>query len=176
MLKKSGRKRAKYLDSSVKKLFVLAITKGIPETYFNVKTILAVLKLDNITFDFCLATDLKLQNILMGIQSNSSTYPCVYCESPRPFTTIGLVRTLGRIRQLSKLFDDNGACKNDAKDYMNAIYAPLFDGEDELRVIDILSPPELHLLIGIGKQNLTYLTQICTENFRHAKIPTQNWF
>ena len=37
VLKKSGRKRAKYLDSSVKKLFIIGLVQGIPETYGNVE-------------------------------------------------------------------------------------------------------------------------------------------
>ena len=147
---KSRRKRAKYLDSSVKKLFVLAIVKDVAETYQNVKTILRAMNLENISFDFVLATDLKLQNILIGIQSSSSTYPCSYCESPRPFTKKAALRTLGKLRKESKAFQESGSDKKDAKFYFNVIYAPLFNGDDEEKIIDILAIPELHLLIGIG--------------------------
>lgn len=167
-VKRSKRKCAKYLDSSVKKLFILAIVKGAPETYHNVKTIMKALNLEKVPFSFCLATDLKLQNILMGIQSSSSKYPCAYCESPRPFTKIGLIRTLGRIRELSKKFEEDGASKKDAKDYFNVIQAPLIEGADEDSVMDILSIPELHLLIGIGK--ILFLFHVrkiySTQNFR----------
>ena len=147
---RSRRKRAKYLDSSVKKLFIIGIVKGVSETYQNVNVILKALNLENIRFDFCLATDLKLQNILMGIQSGSSTYPCSYCESPRPFTVKGLLRTLGRLRELSKKFIEDGAQIKDAKDYKNVINSPILDGEDEAKVIEILPIPELHLHIGVG--------------------------
>lgn len=167
---KSRRKRAKYLDSSVKKLFILAITKGIPETYHNVKIILKALRLQRITFDFCLTTDLKLMNIIMGIQSNSATYPCVFCESPRPFTTKGLVRTLGSLRKLYEEFQNSGGKKKDAKDYCNVINLPLFEGDDELSVIEILAIPELHLLIGIGKNMLA------AQNFRHFFVFKKNFF
>ena len=121
------------------------------ETYENVKTILKALNLNDVSFDFCLATDLKLQNILLGIQSGSSTYPCGYCESPRPFTTKGMLRTLGRLRQKSKEFQESGGDKKNAKDYCNVIYEPLLNGDDEDLVIEVLSIPELHLLLGIGK-------------------------
>ena len=90
------KRRRKYLDSSVKKLFILAIVSGIPETYENVKAILSALKLEDLKFDFCLATDMKLQNIAVGIQSGSSMYPCAYCESARPFTIKAMLRTLGK--------------------------------------------------------------------------------
>ena len=72
---KKRKRRRKYLDSSVKKLFILAIVKGVPETRDNVNAILTALNLKKLRFDFCLATDLKLQNIAVGIQSGSSTYP-----------------------------------------------------------------------------------------------------
>ena len=112
--------------------------------------VLKALNLENIRFDFCLATDLKLQNILMGIQSGSSTYPCSYCESPRPFTVKGLLQTLGRLRELSKKFIEDRAQIKDAKDYKNVINSPILDGEDEAKVIEILPIPELHLHIGVG--------------------------
>ena len=80
----------------MKKLFILAIVYGIPETRKNVEKILSALKLDDLKFDFILATDMKLQNLSIGIQSGSSTYPCAYCESPRPFDTEGMLRTLGK--------------------------------------------------------------------------------
>ena len=145
------RRSNKFLDSSVKKLFILAIVKGIPETRENVKTILKALKLENVKFDFCLATDMKLQNITVGIQANSSKHPCAYCEAPRPFDTKGMLRTLGRLRQLCKEFHEfGGGKKENAKDYCNVVHEPLIDGDDETLILLLLPIPELHLLLGIG--------------------------
>ena len=75
--RRRSRKSAKYLDTSVKKLFILAIVKDIPETHHNVEKILSELGLQNVKFDFCLVTDMKLQNILCGMQSGSAKHPCV---------------------------------------------------------------------------------------------------
>ena len=150
-MKKSGRKRKKYLDSSVKKLFILALVQGIPETYENVRKILEVLKLENVEFEFCLTTDMKLQNIMIGIQSGSAACPCPYCESRRPFKIPGKKRTLGRIRELCQMFNENGKKLKDAQEYFNAINMPLFCGDDDDLILDILSIPELHLHIGIGE-------------------------
>ena len=149
ILKKSGRKRKKFLDTSVKKLFILAIVKGIPESNHNVKSIMAALNLENVKFDFCLTTDMKLQNILVGIQSGSSKYPCPYCESARPFDIPGLLRTLGRLRELAQKFENSD--EKDAKEYFNTIHQPIIQGEDHVFILDLLPPPELHLHIGIGK-------------------------
>ena len=94
---------------------------------------------------------MKLQNIVVGIQSGSSTYPCAYCESARPFDVEGMLRTLGRLRKLAEDFKNSGSNKKDAKDYKNAINEPLFEGDDCTQILDILPIPELHLHIGIGK-------------------------
>ena len=154
ILKKSKRKRKKFLDSSVKKLFILGIVQGIPETNENVKKMMNALNLENVKLDFCLTTDMKLQNILVGIQSGSCTYPCPYCEAPRPFENTANKRTLGRLRELSQKFQSDNASKKDAKDYLNAIFSPIIDGPDDMFIIDILPIPELHLHIGIGKQKI----------------------
>ena len=151
VLKKSGRKRAKYLDSSVKKLFIIGLVQGIPETYGNVEKILNELKLEKVPFSFCLSTDMKLQNIVVGIQSGSSAFPCAYCESRRPFDVVGMLRTLGRIRELCKQFDENGRKQKDAQEYFNAINMPLISGDDDTFIMDIIPIPELHLLLGIGE-------------------------
>lgn len=151
LLKKSGRKKAKYQDSSVKKLLILAIVKGVPETYENVEKVMVGLKLEHVKFDFCLATDLKLQNIMIGIQSGSSTYPCSYCESARPFDKTGDLRSFGRIKKEFEKFQDSGGLKKDAKFYFNCIHLPLISVEDDDTLILELFPiPELHLHIGIG--------------------------
>ena len=70
----------------------------IPETYENVKTILDKLNLQS-KFEFRLTADLKLDMIMLGLMSNSSSYPCPYCEIFHDFVGTGARRrTLGRIR------------------------------------------------------------------------------
>ena len=151
--KNCKRRNKKYLDSSVKKLFVLAIVKSVPETHENTKAIMKALNLENVKLDFCLTADMKLQNIIMGLQGGSSTYPCVYCESARPFTKSGKLRTLGRIRKLSKSFKRSKKKNKLGKDFFNCIHEPLFSGEDDDSILDLLPIPELHILIGIGNYN-----------------------
>ncbi len=54
----------RFLDSGVKHLFIVGIVHDIPENCENLK-LLRELKLESISF--CLATDLKLCNILTGL-------------------------------------------------------------------------------------------------------------
>ena len=85
----------------------------------------------------------------LGIMSHSSTYPCTWCESKAGFENPGPLRTLGRIRELSKAYKEAGCPKTKACDYFNAINEPLFDGDDDTTILEIIPPPELHLMLGM---------------------------
>ena len=50
------------------------------ETYENVKKILDHVDLGIIKFKDIIASDLKLINMIVGIQSHSATCPCPFCE------------------------------------------------------------------------------------------------
>ena len=70
-------KKSKYLDSGVKQLFILALAPDTKESYVNLKLILDTLKVFESNDDFSIPSDKKLYSILLGIQSHSSTYPCI---------------------------------------------------------------------------------------------------
>ena len=63
---------SKYLNSGVKKLFILALVPCIPERYENMKTLMKKLGLSKL--DFHVASDLKLDNICAGMHCNSNLY------------------------------------------------------------------------------------------------------
>ena len=50
------------------------------ETYENVKTILNYVDLGIVKFKDIIASDLKLINMIVGIQSHSASCPCPFCE------------------------------------------------------------------------------------------------
>ena len=62
----------------VKKSMILAIVCNVPENYNNMKVLIELTKLNEI--DFKMSQDLKLTNIVIGITSHSSKYPCPYGE------------------------------------------------------------------------------------------------
>ena len=68
-----------FQSSGVKKLIILAIVKDAKENYENVAKIIRKLGLDDV--DYYAAFDFKLANIFFGIESCSSSHPCVYCET-----------------------------------------------------------------------------------------------
>lgn len=84
----------RFRDSGVKKLFILAITESTQENYHNVKLLWSSLNID--LLGGTVAVDLKLANILCGIMTHSSTYPCTWCYSKcDQLHTIGELRTVG---------------------------------------------------------------------------------
>ena len=70
----------RFKDSSVKKAFVISIVPNIAESYFNMKKIWINVGMHRFNRKFTIATDLKLINILLGLQSHSSMHPCCWCD------------------------------------------------------------------------------------------------
>ncbi|PAA56542.1 hypothetical protein BOX15_Mlig006248g1 [Macrostomum lignano] len=158
----SVRRHSQFNDAGVKKIIVLAIVNDISETYKNVKTLLqavSVVELSAVT-----VTDMKLANILCGLQPHSCAHPCPYCESTAPLTTSGRPRTLGRIRQKVQEFNSAGRVWSRAKQFMNCVNLPLLAGDDDEEVLMLLPPPELHLLLGISNKLLDSLNEAWGED------------
>ena len=106
-----------------------------------------------------MANDLKLSNIMVGIQSHGSTYPSHMCECRRPDKksgnsyTVGDLRTLGMCRKNAADYADYmksnpNAKKAHSRRYKNCVNQPLFDDPDDTLVMSLIPPSELHLLIG----------------------------
>ena len=142
----------KLKDTGVRRAIFLAAVQGIQENYENLNFILS--KLNNLDrVKYCICTDVKLINIICGIQSCAATHPCPYCNSNdiKNFESIAEHRTIGSIKQSALAFHSAGSVKKDAKLYINCINQPLLTGDDNALIIDICAPPELHLMQGIVK-------------------------
>ena len=68
-----------FQSDRAKKLIILAIVKDAKENYENVAKVIWKLVLDDV--DYFAVFDFKLVNIFFGIESCSSSHPCVYCET-----------------------------------------------------------------------------------------------
>ena len=66
----------KFLESGVKKIFIIGIVPEVKEEYVNVKRLWLNSGLDQLERKFTVATDLKLCNILLGMMNHSSAHPC----------------------------------------------------------------------------------------------------
>lgn len=136
----------KFLDSGVKKLIIVSIVFDVQELYENISVLLKALNVDGI--HYCIATDLKLANILIGIQSHSCKHPCIFCEGCAPWSTSSKLRTIGKVKELVQDFKNSGEQLKKSGDFMNCIHDPLIIAEDSALILDIIPPPELHLMLG----------------------------
>ncbi|CAH0547097.1 unnamed protein product [Brassicogethes aeneus] len=136
-----------FKDTGVKKVFILAISQSTQENYENV-CVWSALNIS--TFDETIATDLKLANILVGIMSHSSSYPCTWCYARSDeLETCGELRTTKNILENYENWIKSGTIKNNAKFYKNCNNPPLFSCAQETPVLQIIPPPELHLMLGV---------------------------
>ncbi|CAH0555468.1 unnamed protein product [Brassicogethes aeneus] len=159
-------------DSGVKKLFILAIVKNIKENYFNVLYIWKLLKIDDLG-SYSISTDLKLANILMGLMSHSSAFPCTWCQSnAQNLNNEGDLRTFENIRNQYLRWTASGSILKKAKHFFNCIHEPIPQKLGE-PVILVIPPPELHLLLGetrINQENEDKKDDIREENISRKVI------
>ena len=138
----------KFLNSSVKKLFIIGIVESTQENFENVSLLWQLLKLN--TFHCTVATDLKLANVLIGIMSHASKYPCTWCSAAsNELNKCGKIRTLGNCLENVEAWKKDGSKKERAQLFENCINKPLFDFDKDTEIIDLIPLPELHLLIGV---------------------------
>lgn len=138
----------RFKDSGVKKLIILALVQSCQENYENVNLLFSAVNISNLGATF--AVDLKMANILAGIMSHSSMYPCTWCDAAQhQLGEAAVLRTIGSIIDNYNKWKDAGAVKDNAKHFMNCIHEPLLKGDQDTLILDIIPPPELHLLIGV---------------------------
>ena len=70
----------RFKSSGSHKVCIVARVDSVPENHFNLKVLLNSQHLHELSKDFRISCDLKLIDILLGIQSCSSLHPCPYCE------------------------------------------------------------------------------------------------
>ena len=133
-------------QGGVKKLIILGIVEDIPENYDNAKIVFEALNLT--LLDFCLSSDLKLINIICGIQSHSAKYPCAWCIATSPYDKPAPLRTLGDIIMLVEQYTSAGSVKKNAKKFYNCINKPLIKGNLKDLILKLIPLPELHIFLG----------------------------
>jgi len=95
------------------------------------------------------AMDLKLMNIMLGLSSHASIHPCPWCDIQRKsLSEKGALRTFGNIQDNFWRWQGHGADRKNARNFFNCIHAPIIFGDKDSKIIDLIPPPELHLLSG----------------------------
>ncbi len=141
----------------MKKLFIIGLHQGVPETYFNMKTFLQEFGLNCITF--CLSLDLKLSNILAGLGPHSSTYPCTWCEATVKSMQQNVQaanRTFGRIQQQAQMLKKalSEKRKVEPKHFFSCVEEPLLDRCDDELALNAIPPSPTSLDDRSGRKNL----------------------
>ena len=144
-----------FLDTGVKKSFIIGIVQSVFENYENIQKIFSHIKnFESIKYHIC--NDLKATSIILGIQNASSKHPCPFCvvddlgvnHDPSIDHT---PRTFGSIKDNASEYKNNNCKRSEAKEYYNCIELPLIPGEGTVEIGDIVVPPELHIMQGVVK-------------------------
>ena len=152
--------------NSVKDVALLSAAPQVKESYDNLHVLWELVRMNEVKMK--LAADLKVNNLVLGIQSHSSCHSCYICNSRNPFEKgkdwpKGEERTLGKIRENVRAWRNAGSKPSKSKDFDNCTNFPLFNDADSVRTIDLIPPCELHLLLGPVNHMLEELLKIWPE-------------
>lgn len=148
-----------FKESGVKKIFIIFLAPSTQENYTNVALIWSSLKLNEILGT--VSTDLKLANILTGLMTSASLHPCIWCDAlMKELNTCGSRRTIKNCTDNYSKWCDSGKEKKNAKHFMNCVNLPVFVGDENTLILDLIPPPELHLLLGAVNTLFTHMLKV----------------
>ena len=162
-------------STSTKRCLVIARVDQIPENYSNVTILMSKLNLQELKKDFCVVADLKLVDIMVGIQSTSSMHPCPYCDGAKFDKTgrktnqkgtfvKGRPRTMQNVREHFE--DYTSSAHPNRKQLMNHAsveFPPIYihAGQENMTVMQLYPPPQLHCgILGPCNDTLRKLEEI----------------
>ena len=139
-----------FKHTGVKKALILALVPKTQENQFNVKRLWINSNIDDLKSEFTIATDLKMINILLGIQNHACNHPCSWCDITKEnLINKGKSRTLASLDKLFWRYYDSGDRKAKAKDHGNVIHPSMIKSTDtNTPILLLVPPPELHLMLG----------------------------
>ena len=103
--------------------------------------------------DFKIVSAFKLQLLILGLQTATSTHPCGYCFisqselKKREIKAVG-ERTFGNLQSDHEGFLQSGGRHGDAKYHHNCLNQCILDEDPSMKVLDKYIVPELHLILG----------------------------
>lgn len=147
-----------FKDSGVKKLIILCLAPNVEENYHNVKLLWSEIKIDSMKG--LITADIKLCNIMAGIMSSSSSFPCTYCDIAKEnyLAESYNLRSIKNITENYNQWLNSGGNRKLARNYKCCISPPIFIADKNNYILDILAPPELHLLLGIVNGLFTHMS------------------
>lgn len=142
--------------AGVMQSFVLCCVENVPETYENAKIVFDLTHLREVECTVKIVCDLKLSNIILGLTSPASKYPCPYgecCKGKDKEWIKGESRSFASIAKHKDNWqkETNGNRKK-LMDFFNCEFEPLVLGLGEELVLVHFPPPPLHL-VDLGPVN-----------------------
>lgn len=148
-----------FKDSGVKMLLLAGVVPNCPENYHNQKAMLDSLGMEGL--EWGTTVDLKMAMCLVGKASGQPTYGCPYCDMAKPYQDQDYnLLTLGKLAELHESYVAAGSNRKDQAKFQNCVNSNLLAGDPDTLVMNILFPPELHLIIGIVDKHLDGLEKV----------------
>ena len=146
-LNKKPSKEQEPKHGGVKQIITLFMGQKIPENYENVKRVLDCLNINiEETVETTFSSDLKLINLMLGLQSHASSYCCPYCtiltRSEDAYKVPGMSRSLKSIKEdYDGFLHAGGNPERHAKYFHSVIHAPLLMAPEDVEILLLIPPP-----------------------------------
>ena len=148
----------RFKSSGSHKVCIVARVDSVPENHFNLKVLLNSLNLHELSKDFIFSCDLKLIDILLGIQSCSSLHPCPYyegnkinrCGEKTNKKGIWVKENPWTMKSLTDSFSnwvhETGSNRKLLKHYFNVEHLPIYvrNGQENVEIWSVYPPLQLH--------------------------------
>ena len=111
---------------------------------------------------YLLSCDMKTANIVCGVQSHSSMHPCCWCDTDsKNLNLSGSPQTIESLKKHHKAFIESWADLKKAKAFKN-VHSPILTSSCEKSlVLDLITPMELHLMMGVVNHLKKFLKETC---------------
>ena len=161
-------------STSTKRCFLVGRIDSVPENRTNVKVLIDHLNLPELRRDFCIIADIKLIDLMVGIQSTSSIHSCPYCtgnkvdKSGKPTNQKGTwvkgeTRTGRNLVESYEAYTQSGSKRKNLKNFNSVEHMPLHihENQQNLSVIELYPPPQLHCgILGPANDVLAKLDEL----------------
>ena len=145
------------LCSGIKRSIILAYCEDVKENWHSMTKIFELLDIGQIPY--VIAADLCLINVILGLSGHGGKKVCCYCEAEKGMEA-GEIRTFSHLKSCHDSFIEAGGKKENAQKFANCIHPPLLSVQGDPEVLDVVPPPELHLLMGAVNSKLELLRMI----------------
>ena len=167
-------------STSVKRCLVIGRVDSVPENYENVKVLVEKINIPELRKDFCLVCDIKLIDIMVGIQSTSSIRPCPYCngckidkfgrETNQKGKFIkGQPRSMKNLKEKYQAYTESGSDRKNIRNFDSVEHLPLYvhENQENMSVLELYPPPQLHCgILGPGNDVLTKLEKLFPQEMK----------